>query len=85
MIDIKSIAKPGGRFKDIYQLAGYCLLDHMDDYKITGVGIYFARQGVLVSWPLEKFFWLTAGNFDIYASRKQFRDVLRRLPSWGGD
>jgi len=80
LIDIKSIAKPGGRFKDIYQLAGYCLLDYRDEYKITSVGIYFARQGVLVSWPLDQFFsLLSREKFDLRSSRKQFRKLLLRI------
>jgi len=86
LIDIKSIAKPGGRFKDIYQLAGYCLLDYRDEYKITGVGIYFARQGVLVSRPLDQFFTLVSPErFDLTSFRKQFRKLMLRIPCTDSD
>ena len=37
----------------LYQLLGYVLLDFDDTHKIREVGIYMARQGVRLQWPLQ--------------------------------
>lgn len=36
----------------LYQVVTYVLFDHSDAYKITDIGIYSARYGSLVTWPL---------------------------------
>lgn len=38
----------------LYQLLGYALLDYADEHAIRRVGVYYARRGVAVEWPLEE-------------------------------
>ena len=46
----------------LWQLAGYLLLDYNDRYEIRSVGIYMARQGKLLQWPIADFLYLLTGN-----------------------
>src|SRR5262249_2681307 len=55
LIDIKSSKLPGIDPLDLRQLVGYVLLDYDDEYHMQSVGIYKARYGMLVTWPLEQF------------------------------
>lgn len=43
---------------DVYQLAGYVLLDFDDTHRIDRVGIYWARHGVMRTFPVTTFFEL---------------------------
>jgi len=36
----------------LLQLVGYCLLDYDDTCGVRQVGVYFARQELLRTWPL---------------------------------
>lgn len=53
LIDIKATIKPGVTKPMLYQLLGYVLLDYSNQYQINDVGLYFARQGVLLQWSLQ--------------------------------
>jgi hypothetical protein len=55
LIDIKCTVKPGPSRMAVYQLLGYALLDDGDRHGIRSLGIYLARQGVLVEWPVTAF------------------------------
>lgn len=41
--------------EEIYQLAGYLLLDYGDAYGIDRVGLYLSRQGALITWGAQEF------------------------------
>jgi hypothetical protein len=60
----------------LYQLLGYAWLDNTADrYGIRSVGLYLARHGVLVTWPLEYFEQIllhTPGS--VPAARREFLD-----------
>ena len=62
LIEIKSSIQPKIVAKWLYQLAGYVLLDYDDQYSIHSVGIYMARQGKLLQWPISDFLRLLTGN-----------------------
>jgi hypothetical protein len=47
------------------QLAGYALLDYADEYAIQSVGIYMARHGVLLNWPLDEYIRLLTGDENV--------------------
>ncbi len=47
------------------QLVGYALLDYDDKYSIQSVGIYMARHGILLKWPIEEYLRLLAGDDDV--------------------
>lgn len=56
LLDCKATRMPSKLGRDeIYQLAGYLLLDYPDEFRIRRVGLYLSRQGGLVSWDVEEF------------------------------
>lgn len=56
LLDCKATKNPRrlGR-EEIYQLAGYLLLDYDDHFGIDRVGLYLSRQGGLITWTVEEF------------------------------
>jgi hypothetical protein len=56
LLDCKSSKDPHklGR-AEIYQLAGYLLLDYHDEFRIDRVGLYLSRQGGLITWDTTEF------------------------------
>jgi len=59
LLDVKTVITLRDRDRIawwLYQLLGYAWLDSTADlYAIRNVGLYLARQGVLVTWPLDYF------------------------------
>jgi hypothetical protein len=58
LLDVKAVtgAGDGGRVAHwLYQLLGYCWLDVTDRWRIRRAGLWFARHGVIVTWPVEQF------------------------------
>lgn len=47
---------------DLYQVLAYVLFDSSDTYRITDVGLYSARYGSLVTWPLAEALQTLAGE-----------------------
>lgn len=78
LLDCKSTVRPAGvAQRGLYQLVCYALLDYDDAHAITGVGIYLARQGHLVSWPLEQVLEMLAGHpVDVAEVRSSLRHHL---------
>ncbi|WP_432079350.1 UvrD-helicase domain-containing protein [Streptomyces sp. YPW6] len=75
LLDCKATKDPRrlGR-EEIYQLAGYLLLDYDDQFGIDQVGLYLSRQGGLITWDAADFLRrLGAG-----APLPQLRAQLRR-------
>lgn len=52
LLDIKATINPRVEPSWLYQLLGYVLLDYSDEYKMKGIGLYLARQGVLFEWDI---------------------------------
>lgn len=62
---------------DLYQLLAYALLDASDAYGITALGVYSARYGRLVTWPLEYVTSTMAGRaVDFSAERRRVDAML---------
>lgn len=62
---------------NIYQLLGYVLFDHSDNFDIDSVGFYSGRYGNLTTWPLDGFLNSLAGrSVDIAAAREQVWHLL---------
>ncbi|WP_340537781.1 hypothetical protein [Nocardioides sp. GXZ039] len=62
---------------DVYQLLGYTFFDHSDDYRIDAIGIYSARYGALVTWPLQHALDVLAGEpVDVRAARERVWELL---------
>ncbi|MEU9015711.1 hypothetical protein AB0D12_39780 [Streptomyces sp. NPDC048479] len=56
LIDCKATIRPERMSRaEIYQLAGYLLLDYSNAYRITDVGLYLSRQGALIGWSVQEF------------------------------
>ncbi len=84
LIDIKAgqLGRPGTT--DFYQLLGYVLADTTDRYEVASVGIYFARQPALVTWPLDQFCETLAGRpVDLATTRLEFAELVEGLRSPG--
>jgi hypothetical protein len=60
-------------------LLGYVLLDYSDLYRISAVGLYFARQATLVWWPLDQFLFLLGGESvpELDVLRREFKLALK--------
>jgi len=67
------------------QLLGYVLLDYDDMLQVNTVGLYLARHGVLLSWPIsELLMGLSRGQcVDLGTLRSEFRRVVY-LAAQGG-
>ena len=78
LIDIKSTVRRSIRPEYLNQLMTYVLLDYSDQYRLTAVGIYMARQGKLLTWPLTQFIQKATGNsqIDIAGLRDRFREKV---------
>jgi hypothetical protein len=79
LLDIKTTVKIGFRSDWLYQLLGYVLLDYDNEYCIHEVALYFARQGVLLRWPLDKFLPLVTNQKapSLGEMRRQFQHAIR--------
>ena len=75
LLDCKSTTMPGKLGRDeIYQLAGYLLLDYADEFGIRRVGLYLSRQGALITWDVEEFLRMLG----CASTLPELRDLLRR-------
>ncbi|AKA01197.1 hypothetical protein SAZ_42375 [Streptomyces noursei ZPM] len=77
LIDCKATKRPErmGR-AEIYQLAGYLLLDYSDTYDVQEVGLYLSRQGALIDWSNEDFLGLLGAQFTLPDLRAGCQYVL---------
>ena len=80
LVDVKATVKPRDLdLKTLYQLLGYVLLDFSDAYQIDEVGIYAARAGVLVTWPLDQFVRLAGASASVRELRREMQAVVSSL------
>jgi hypothetical protein len=61
---------------EIYQLAGYLLLDYSDAHAISSVALYLSRQGALIDWSVEDFLGLLGARHALPALRDACRYTL---------
>jgi hypothetical protein len=74
LIDFKATINPKFERDWLYQILGYAFLDFEDSYRIHSVGLYMARQGALVQWPLATLLPELAGApVTLDALRQEFR------------
>ncbi len=62
LLEIKTSTQDALDSAWLRQLAGYALLDYEDEYAIQSVGIYMARHGILINWPLDEYIRLLTGD-----------------------
>jgi hypothetical protein len=77
LVDIKATVCPERAKLEMFrQLLGYLLLDTDDRYQLTGAGIFLARHGVLIDWPLPKLLALAGATLPLDELRAQAHDCL---------
>ena len=84
LVDIKTRAAGGIERVDLWQLLGYVLADRSDQYGITEVGMYFSRQGVLGTWPVEDLMRSMSASSDpmtLAEARERFGRLAEGLAS----
>jgi hypothetical protein len=54
ILDVKTTTTPKLDVAWLYQVLGYVLLRYPEHQPVRGVGIYLARQGILVRWELNE-------------------------------
>jgi hypothetical protein len=77
LLDCKAAIQPRRLGRDeIYQLAGYLLLDYDDQYGIDRVGLYLSRQGALIAWSVPDFLHRLGAARPVTELRRQLRAHL---------
>ncbi|MFJ5123023.1 hypothetical protein [Kitasatospora sp. NPDC088548] len=78
LIDCKATTRPRQLgTAEIYQLAGYLLLDYDDEFGINQVGLYLSRQGHLITWTVPDFLRRLGATTPLPALRHKLRDFLK--------
>lgn len=74
----RSGIRPAELKKDhLFQIIAYALFDTDDQHKIDSFGIYSARYGTLMTWPLQEGFEMLAGRpVDVAAERATIWKLL---------
>lgn len=77
LIEIKTTKAPALTRIMLEQAIGYALLDYEDEYRIREVGVYMARQGVFLRWPLDALLATMGGGPvpDLAQVRDEFRQA----------
>jgi hypothetical protein len=77
LIDCKATIRPErmGR-AELYQIAGYLLLDYSDSYSIESVGLYLSRQGALIDWNVADFLGFMGAQLELPDLRAACRYAL---------
>ena len=82
LLDCKASRHPRSLGRDeIYQLAGYLLLDYNDQYRINRVGLYLSRQGGLITWDVDEFLTHLGARHSLANLRTLLRHRLRTKPT----
>ncbi|UFR07116.1 hypothetical protein KBP30_40940 [Streptomyces sp. Go40/10] len=77
LIDCKATIRPERLNRaEIYQLAGYLLLDYSDAHTITTVALYLSRQGALIDWSVADFLALLGARHELPTLREACRHAL---------
>ena len=78
LLEIKTTINPRIDGAWIRQLLGYLLLDTHGEFAISSIGLYLARQGRLLTWPLPEALEILTGrpDVDLVATRTEFADFL---------
>lgn len=80
LFELKCSVKKKPQRQELWQLLGYVLADLDDLYKIEAVGFYYARQGIVLRWPLGAFLEVLAGGpVALDKTRAEFADVLETV------
>ena len=66
------------KVRTLYQLIGYSLLDYDDEFGLGRLGVYMARQGEFIEWPIVNLFERLMGQKPppLQDLRREFRDAV---------
>ncbi len=83
LIDIKTSISSQVKAEYLYQLAGYLLLDYDDLLHLNTLGIYMARQGLLLTWSVAEFLHQLTGDdrSPLASLRQTFRVICEQAGS----
>lgn len=80
LIDCKSTVtpalKPAQATRWFHQIAAYMLLDYKDEYQITHLGIYLARQRTLLTWSARGFLQHMGARHPLHVLRCALKQTL---------
>jgi hypothetical protein len=63
LVDVKTTIHPNKiGTSEIYQLAGYLMMDTQDRYGMNACGLAMSRQGVMVQWDVDQFLGLLSNG-----------------------
>ena len=82
LLDVKTVTTardPERISRWLWQLLAYAWLDLGDRYRIRDVGLYLARNGVLVTWPRGRFAAALLDGRDVDHSAVEFRHLAARI------
>lgn len=78
LLDCKATINPRNLGpQEVYQLAGYLLLDYDDAFGIDRVGFYLSRQGGMRTWEVAEFLTLLGAKQPLPQLRAAFKRHLR--------
>jgi len=79
LLDCKATRHPRSLGRDeLYQLAGYLLLDYDDRYRIDRLGLYLSRQGAMITWSVEEFLEALGARHTLRNLRSLLQYRMRR-------
>jgi hypothetical protein len=82
LLDVKtvtSVRDPARVGRWLWQLLAYAWLDPIDRYRIRGVGLYLARHGALITWPLPRFAAALLDGRTVDGTAADFRRLADRV------
>jgi hypothetical protein len=81
LIEIKTTINPKIDLDWIYQLLGYTFLDYTNQHNIDAIGLYMARQGLFIQWPLqEAIVGMSDGaSSDVIPLRNELRELVQSM------
>ena len=82
LLDVKtviSVRDPDRVGRWLWQLLGYAWLDRSDRYRIRAVGLYLARHGTLLTWPLDRLAAALLDGADVAGAAATFRRLADRV------
>jgi hypothetical protein len=90
LLDVKTalhVRDPQQVARWVFQLLGYAWLDPTDRYRIRHVGLYLARHGMLLTWPLGYFTATLLGHAQsrtTATARREFLQLATRVMTLEG-
>ena len=85
LLDCKATRHPRALGRDeLYQLAGYLLLDYDDRYRVNSLGLYLSRQGGLITWDVDEFLTALGARHTLANLRTLLQHRLRGAPTRAG-